>query len=204
MKYRSLQRTSDPVVEPVSLADAKQHLRVDIETDDLFIQGLITAAREWCEVYTSRAFVHQRYVMRLDSFPAEITLPRPPMARSGAVTAVTVTYTINDGSTANQTTAVLSTDQYRVDREATPGVVRTLYAGVWPSNLLDQNSITVTWWAGYGADGASVPKQVRAAILMLVGHWYENRQSVLTGTVSKTVEFGVHALLDSIRWGDYR
>jgi hypothetical protein len=39
---------------------------------------------------------------------------------------------------------------------------------------------------------------------MLVGHWYEFRTSVLTGSISKEVEFGVKSLLDSQRWGSYR
>jgi uncharacterized phiE125 gp8 family phage protein len=62
----------------------------------------------------------------------------------------------------------------------------------------------VTWWAGYGASGTSVPAAIRHAILMLVGHWYESRSSVLTGSISKEIEFGVKSLLDSQRWGSYR
>jgi hypothetical protein len=49
-----------------------------------------------------------------------------------------------------------------------------------------------------------VPAAIRHAILMLVGHWYEARSSVLTGTISKEIEFGVKSLLDSQRWGSYR
>ena len=202
MMYRSLTRDTEPVVEPVSGADAKQHLRVDSETDDLYIQGLITAAREWCEVYTGRAFVHQKLTMRLDTFPLEFRLPRPPMATAAAYTGTTVTYTLNDAGTATPSTTTLAASEYRVDRPA--GVIRTIYAGTWPSHLIDQNSIAVTWWAGYGEDGTKVPKQIRAAILMLVGHWYEFRGAVLTGTISKEIEFGVNALLDSCRSAEYR
>jgi hypothetical protein len=49
-----------------------------------------------------------------------------------------------------------------------------------------------------------VPTQIRHAILMLVAHWYDRRESVLTGSISKEVEFGVKSLLDSCRWGAYR
>lgn len=199
MKYRSLTKTSGPVVEPVSLADAKLHLRVDSEADDLYIAGLIQAAREWCEVYTDRTFVHTQYAMTLDTFPWEIELPRPPVAVAAANTATTITYAQEGG-----TTATLASSQYRVDRTAEPGVIRTVYAGTWPSHLLDQNSVTVTWWGGYGEDGTKVPRAVKSAILMLVGSWYENRQAVLSGSVPKELEFGVRALLDSIKWGSYR
>ena len=198
MKYRSLTRTSGPEVEPVSVADAKQHLRVDSETDDLYIAGLISAAREWCEVYTDRTLVHTQYAMTLDTFPWEIELPHPPVAVAAGNTATTITYTQNGG-----TTATLATTDYRVDRTAEPGVIRTVYAGTWPSHLIDRNSITVTWWAGYGADGTKVPKVVKSAILMLVGFWYEKRLAA-DQAAGTEAPFGVRALLDSIKWGSYR
>ena len=200
MQYRSLTRQTPPTVEPVTLTEAKAHLRVDTDADDAYIAGLITAAREWVEQYLDRALVHQQYVMRLDSFPYEIELPRPPMANAGTATAVAVTYTLGDEST-----TTLSATQYRVDRNSTPGVIRQLPNGSWPANDDEENSVTVTWWAGYGSSGTSVPVAIRHAMLMLVGHWYDgSRSGVLTGSISKEVEFGVKSLLDSQRWGSYR
>jgi uncharacterized phiE125 gp8 family phage protein len=172
---------------------------VDISDDDSYIQNLVSSAREWCEQYLDRTLINTQWTMRLDSFPYEIELPRPPIATSGTTTAVALTYTLGDDST-----ATLSTTAYRVDRHSTPGVVRQLRAGTWPANLDDYNAVAVTWWAGYGASGTSVPAAIRHAILMLVGHWYESRSSVLTGSISKEIEFGVKSLLDSQRWGSYR
>ncbi len=65
----SFQRTAPPIVEPVPLALAKQQLRVDFPDDDVLIAGYITAAREWAEVYTRRAFFNQSFVLSLDAFP---------------------------------------------------------------------------------------------------------------------------------------
>jgi uncharacterized phiE125 gp8 family phage protein len=195
VQYRSLTRATPPAVEPVTLTEAKIHLRVDTDTDDAYISTLITAAREWCEQYVDRTLVQTQWTMRLDSFPYEIELPRPPIAASGTATAVTLTYTLGDDST-----ATLSTTAYRVDRNSTPGVVRQLRAGTWPANLDDYNAVSVTWWAGYGSDGSSVPAAIRHAMLMLIGHWYESRSSVLTGSISKEIEYGVKPLLDSQRW----
>ena len=199
MQYRSLTRATPPAAEPVSVSEAKAHLRVDISDDDSYISTLITAAREWCEQYLDRTLINTQWTMRLDSFPYEIELPRPPIATSGTTTAVSLTYTLGDDST-----ATLSTTAYRVDRNSTPGVVRQLRAGTWPANLDDYNAVAVTWWAGYGDSGTSVPAAIRHAILMIVGHWYESRSSVLTGSISKEIEFGVKSLLDSQRWGSYR
>jgi uncharacterized phiE125 gp8 family phage protein len=65
--------------------------------------------------------------------------------------------------------------------------------------------VVITWWGGYGEDGRSVPNQIRHAMLMLVAHWYGTaRESVLIGSISKEIEFGVKSLLDSCRWGTYR
>lgn len=198
MRYRSLTRAAQPVVEPVSLADAKTHLRVDTESDDDHILALISSAREWCENYTQRTFIHTQWTMTFDTFPWEIELPRPPVAVASGNTATTITYAMETGGT-----ATLATSQYRVDRTAEPGVIRTVYAGTWPSHLLDRNSISVTWWGGYGEDGGKVPKVVRSAILMLVAYWYERRLAA-DQIASNAVPFGVSSMLDSIKWGDYR
>ena len=198
MRYRSLTRAAQPVVEPVSLADAKTHLRVDTESDDDHILALISAAREWCENYTQRTFIHTQWTMTFDTFPWEIELPRPPVAVASGNTATMITYAMETGGT-----ATLATSQYRVDRTAEPGVIRTVYAGTWPSHLLDRNSISVTWWGGYGEDGGQVPKVGRSAILMLVAYWYERRLAA-DQIASNAVPFGVSSMLDSIKWGDYR
>jgi uncharacterized phiE125 gp8 family phage protein len=190
-RYRSLKRTTGPVVEPVSLADAKAHCRVDASTEDALIQGYITTAREWVEDYIDRALVTQQLVMKLDAFPAEIELPRPPMVASGTATAVTITYVTGEAGG----TATLATSEYRIDRDSTPGAIRTLYAGSWPSHLIDQNSVTVSWWAGYG-DPTTVPQRVKSAILMCVHELYEKRGDGAMPDAAKR-------LLDTVSWGSY-
>jgi len=198
MNYRSLTRATAPVVEPVTLTETKLHCRVDTNDDDQYLLGLIAAAREWVEAYLDRTLVHTQWEMRLDRFPPEIELPRPPMAMAAAYTATSIVYTLEGGST-----ATLADTEYRVDNNATPGVLRTNYAGTWPSHLFDRNSLTVTWWAGYGEDGTKVPRTIRNAILMLVGHWYESRAAV-AAAAGQEVPFGVKAMLDCNRWGNYR
>ena len=191
MRYRSLKRTTAPTVEPVTLAEAKAHCRVDTSADDTLIVGYIATARELVEDYLDRSLVTQQYVMRMDAFPAEIELPRPPMVASGTATAVTITYTTGDTGG----TATLSTTQYRVDRDSTPGMVRNLYNGSWPSHLLDANSVSVTWWAGYGS-AADVPQRVKSAMLMTILELYDKRGDA-------QLPAGAKALLDTVSWGSY-
>lgn len=204
MQYRSLTRQTPPAVEPVTLSQAKAHLRVDSTDDDAYIASLITAAREWVEQYLDRTLVHTQWVMRFDKFPDSgiepVELPRPPMVTSGTATAVTVTFTQEVG-----TTSTYSTAEYRVDRYATPGAVLPIYGTTWTPHRQDDNAISITWWAGYGASGSDVPAAIRHAMLMLCSHWYETRgATVATGAVPQDVPFGVRALLDSVKWGSYR
>jgi len=204
VQYRSLVRQTQPAVEPVTLAEAKAHLRVDTADDDTYITGLVRAAREWVEQYLDRTLVHTQWVMRFDKFPPDgtldIELPRPPMVASGTATAVALTFTYENGDTATYSTA-----SFRVDRASTPGAVKTNYGQTWPPHRQDDNAISVTWWAGYGASGSDVPAAIRHAMLMLCSHWYETRgATVATGAVPQDVPFGVSSLLDSVRWGSYR
>jgi uncharacterized phiE125 gp8 family phage protein len=196
VQYRSLVRQTQPAVEPVTLAEAKAHLRVDTADDDTYITGLIRAAREWVEQYLDRTLVHTQWVMRFDKFPADSTadieLPRPPVVASGTATAVTVAYTLEDGATATYGTA-----SFRVDRASTPGAVKTNYAQTWPPHRQDDNAISVTWWAGYGPSGSDVPQGVKNAMLLYVHELYEKRGNAEPPDAAK-------ALLDAYRWGSYR
>ena len=201
MKYNSVTRATGPAVEPLTVAEAKLHLRVDTTEDDTYIGTLITAAREWVENYLDRTLITTQLILRAAEFPTEeLELPRPPMVASGTATAVVITYTLAD-----TTTATLSTALYRVDRTTTPGNVAPIINGTWPSDVIeDANAVAVTYWAGYGPTSASVPATIRHACLMLIGHWYERRSAVLTGTISKAIEFAVESLLASNNWGQYR
>lgn len=203
MEYQSLTRQTLPTVEPVTLSEAKAHLRVDANEDDAYIAALISAAREWCEQYLDRTLVYTQWVMRFDRFPTSgieaMELPRPPMAVAGTATVVSLTFTADSG-----TTGTYAVDQFRVDRQSTPGQVLPIYAGTWPPHRIDAGAHAVTWWAGYGPSGRDVPAAIRHAILMLVGYWYENRGAVLVGSISKPLEFAVESLLSSQKWGGYR
>jgi uncharacterized phiE125 gp8 family phage protein len=183
---------SAPAVEPVDLAEAKLHLRVDTTADNTLITSLITAAREWIEENCARALVNQTWDLYLDEFPAgeEIVLPRPPLS------SVTAVYYTPDGST-QQTFAA---SNYTVDTVSEPGRIVLDSDAAWPGDtLIPVNGVQVRFVAGYGATGASVPRPIRQALLMLVGHYYENREAISVGKTLFDVPFGVKALLAHYR-----
>ena len=197
--YRSLVVAEKPTVEPVSLAEAKAHARVDSEVEDTLIQSYITMAREWLEGVLDMSLVSQTLEARYDLFPVwEIVLPKPPMA------AGTVTITYRDGNGTNQTLSSAS-GHFQADHRTMPGRVYPNYNGVWPLPRGDENSITIRWPAGFGASGFDIPATAKGVILLLTAHWFEMRQPVVTGysqvlPVPKTVE----TLVAATDWGTYR
>lgn len=184
----SLRVYSEPSEEPVSLVEAKLHCRVDIDEDDLLISGLITTAREMAEMTSGRALITQTLDLYLEEWPEDefISLPRPPLQ-----SVTSVVYTDEDG-----TEQTLSTDDYSVDTHSEPGRVALKAGKSWPSDSLQSGSpIRVRYVAGYGTVNL-VPQRYKQAILLLVGHWYENRENVLTsGAMPKNIPMAAEALL---------
>lgn len=154
-----------PADEPVSLADAKAHLRVEDTGDDALITALIVAARREAEHRTGRALVTQTWKLTLDAFPdGKIELPRPPLASVSSIA-----YTDADG--APQT---VDAGDYQVVIDELIGYVQPAYGKAWPSARQVPGTIAVTFVAGYGA-AAAVPQTVKQWMLLQVGAMYENR-----------------------------
>jgi len=188
-----LMLVTPPAEEPVSLADAKAHLRVDISDDDALIATLIKAARELFENYTRRALVTQTWDLVLDAFPAEreLELPRPPLQ-----SVTSITYKEADGSV-----QTFPTSEYVVDTSGMFGRVVLKSASTWPSvQLWPAGAVTVRFVAGYG--GASgVPQAAKHAILLMVAYWYENREAVAVqpGVIAKELPMAYERLMWQLR-----
>lgn len=182
-----------PVNEPVTVLDAKAQSRVDITDDDDLIYAQIVAARELCELQARRAFVTQTLAVTLDAWPANgiIELPRPPLQ-----SVTSIKYTDEDG---NQST--FASSNYIVDTANNRVVLKS--SATWPSDVLQRvAAILVTFVAGYGT-AADVPTIYKQAILLTIGHWYENREAVVVerGVNIQELPIGVNRLLGIDRGG---
>ena len=179
-------RTTTPT-EPVTLDEAKLHLRVDGTDEDALIQGLISAARESCEDRIEGAIPVTGWKLTLDAFPDAIRLPRAPIA-----SVESVKYLDADG--VQQTLSALD---YLVDTVSTPGYIVPAYGKAWPETREQINAVEVEYTAG----SATTPAALKAAILLMVGSLYAFREDDSVGQVSK-IPTGVDALLDPFRyWG---
>lgn len=179
-----------PPAEPVTLAELYVHLRTDTSAgqDDL-IQALIKAAREWCENYCRRSFVQRSLQLRMDTFPpGQIKLPRGPVQ---SITSVKVNGT------------AVSTSVYEADLYGQPPRIAPVYGATWPIPTPAMNAVVVEYVVGYAPGAASptdyaenIPSSIKAAIKLIVGHLYENRETVVLGNIQVlTVPFTVKALL---------
>ena len=197
LRYRSLKRISGPLVEPVTIAEAKAHLRIDADftDDDLYIQNLISAARHHVETVTDRTLIKSQWRMKLDCFPSwDIELPRPPVL----VGNITVTYVPS-----GESSAPVAFTNFRADMDSTPAVIRPQWTGTWPTCRGAENDVVVTYFAGYGESPADVPPPAKHSILMILAHWYSNREAVVQGGMNP-VPMAVDIMLGSLDWGQYR
>ena len=176
--YRSLVRTAQPLVEPVSLSAAKTQCRVDTEADDAYIQSLISVARQYVEDTLDITLLTTTWQARYDIFPVwELNLPRPMLQNKP----ITVTYRQGDG---NYYSLSSSANEFQYDCNSIPGKIYPLWARSWPPTRGDENSVVVEFTAGYGDDGSKVPPVARHLIMLLVAHWYDSRQPVASAAAN--------------------
>jgi len=178
-----------PTTEPISLTEAKLHCRVDETADDALITALITVAREEVQRMSYHALMPQTLELVLDRWVHPIVLPYPPL------TSVTsIKYVDED---AVETT--WASTNYLVSVDRIPALIVLKPNKELPSaTLYPQEAIRVRYVAGY-ATAAAVPQSLKQAMLLLIGHWYENRENTTVGAIARDIPFGVDALCRNYR-----
>lgn len=156
-----LTRFSAPAATPVSLGEAKSHLRVG-DDEDALIQLYLDAAvahLDGAEGILGRCLVTQTWDWTFDAFAQSLTVPLPTLQ-----SVTSITYRDADGAT-----QTLSTDDYRVSGQS-------IHVRDIPGTDGEPGAVTVRFVAGYG-NAAAVPAAIKAAILLLVGDAYANREA---------------------------
>lgn len=195
-----------PAAEPVSTATAKAHLRVDISTDDTLIETLITAARDLVERHTRRSLIYTGYRYTIDQFPGgPILLPRSPAVSANSSTVFNyATPRIQYVDTAGVTQTMTVSTEYELDLASNPPRIVQPPDIVWPlAKEYKVNAVTIDFVSGYGSSASDVPALLRQAVLMLVAHWYENREAVGSG-VGSEIPLAVDSILRIYSAGDYQ
>lgn len=167
----TLVRTSDPSTEPLTTAEAKNHLRVDTSADDLRIEGLVTAAREHVEEVTRRALITQTWELSLDDFPDGRRVHRPEMIRlprSPVQSVDNIEYVDTGG-----VTQTLDVSRYRADLKSEPARITEAEGEYWPITDGVTNAVTITFKAGYGDAESDVPQAIREAMKLHIELLYD-------------------------------
>lgn len=206
-----------PEMAPVSLTEAKAHLRVEVDDDDALIEGLVKAATEHLDGWTGilgRCLVEQEWRHDFDAFARCLALPLGPV-----ISITSITWRRPDGtlSTVASSNFSLVTDSGGRTR------VRFKDGFALPTDLHESRAIAVTYKAGYETipevpavppgDGdppdppgspavpakTTVPDPLKVAIMLMAGNWYEQREAVVIGTISSVLPMGVTALIAPYR-----
>jgi uncharacterized phiE125 gp8 family phage protein len=153
-----------PALEPLTLAEAKAHLRVEHDDDNDVITGLVKGARSHVEIATRRALITQRWRLVRDCWPASGRLTVAPGPLKQLVAARLYN---NDGST-----RALDLASFIVDKA---GSVLALASGAIVAPGRAAAGIEIDVDVGYGDAASDVPEPLRQAIRLLLAHWYESR-----------------------------
>ncbi len=192
---------SAPASEPVTLVEAKLHLRVDFADDDTLITMLIGAAREQAEALCNRALVTQSWDLYLDAFPRQnfygILPGYAPLdqfipsvlqmqrgysvrVRGGKIEIPFAPLQRIDYVKYTDPTGIVQTSaqsMYTVDNVSEPGAITPAPDQYWPNTLNVLNAVQIGFTCGYG-DPSLVPSGIKSWMLMRIGSLYENREEV--------------------------
>jgi uncharacterized phiE125 gp8 family phage protein len=179
--------TAAPAVQPVTLVEAKAWMWIEHSNDDTLIGSMVSAAIAHLDGYTGilgRCIVNQTWRQDYTEWSGDLRLPFPD------VSSVTVKYF--DSENNEQT---VSSANYELIEDDGGALVRFVTNWTGP-NLYDDRSdrVRVTLVAGFGAAEVNVPEPIKAAIKMLVAHWYANREAA-SGQAMAEVPLSVSAVI---------
>lgn len=187
--------TIDAEPRPIDLAVVKQHLKRFDDSDDTYINGLMVAAMQAAENATHRQIITAEWELLLDRFPAglaPIKLPRPPWQATNYVKYYDTSGVLTIWSSSNYETA-----GYKEPAEIWPA-----YGKVWPIARVKPGAVVVGFDSGYGDAFESVPTLLKHGMLMLIGHWYMNREAVTVGPQGFELPIGVKNIFEQCSVGD--
>jgi uncharacterized phiE125 gp8 family phage protein len=177
-----------PALEPVSLAEAKAHLRVEHDDEDAEILALVAGARIHIEAQTRRALITQTWRLVRDAWPVDGRIAVLPAPLRELLAARVV---MRDGSA-----QTIDLDRFTLDQAGAPAML-AFAPSTLPGSDRPVAGIELDVEVGYGDDADDVPQPLRQAILKLVAHWYENRG--LAGDRAAVLPLTIGALIAPYR-----
>lgn len=184
--------TTAPTSEPITIDEVKEYLKLesDFTDEDNLINSLIIAARIFVENRTGKSLIKQVRTQYMDEFgycDAVNILYGPLLDVSGTTIRSVKYYDTND------TLQTMSASDYWID--STSDIPRVVVKNSWPSLKSRPNAVQIEFNAGYGADGDSIPADIKNAMWLYIAHFYENRVPEVVGVTVGKFSFTIDALL---------
>lgn len=209
-KYKQL---TAPTFEPVTLDEAKKHLRLEHTNDDVLIETvIIPGVRDFAERHTGTIIPVRTFTAVYDtifqtkfnadmgwwdgvregaisttSYANSLELPLPPLV---SIEEVRVINRAAESSVFDDT-------NYYADTYSEPGKLVLNEAKLWPADMREQNAIEIDFTAGYAQD--SIPPMLKVACNQIVSHWYENRELYEVGTILARVPVSAMSILERFK-----
>lgn len=187
----ALKLVTPAATDPVTLAEAKAHMRVDHDDDDRLIELLISAATNNAERFMGRALVEQTWDFYFDKFvDGPIELPMPPLIGIDGLF-----YRGSDGFDVE-----VPAPTYAADDASEPARIFLADGASWPAITSATNVARVRFTAGYPDNDDSppalnVPPDIKVAILMMTATLYENRETIVIGQTATMIPWSAEQLL---------
>lgn len=187
----TLEVITQPTIPDTWLGKAKRQLQIEADesVDDMMLADLLEDAAEFVGDRSDIALLPMGFRLTVPRFPCSsltpIYLPRPPL-----VTVDQITYLDTTGARQTLDPA---------DYEISTGQVSMVHAATdqyWPSVKCREDSVQIDYTAG-----ASTPRIATRAILLLVGHWFLNREASTEKRLAD-IPMGVDALISQLQPGD--
>jgi len=173
----------------LTTAEVKTHLKVDTTADDTYIDTLIVAATKSCEEYTNRFFITTEITQYGDKWRDVAELYKSPVQ----TTLFNVKYWPPTG-----TLQTLLTTKYTLDNVSKPARLVPSPNESWPDIIDGLNAIEINYKVG--VDSADdVDGAIKQAVLLTIGHWYQNRETVVIGRIATEVPISAKYLLDQYK-----
>ncbi len=185
---KTYQVTTAATTYPVSLTEAKSHLKVDTNADDTYIESIIKAATQLSEEYTNRFFIDTVVTQYASDFKEIETLFK---SKVSAVTHVKY-------YDSNNTLQTLSATVYDEQLNYEPAQIQLADGQSYPAFTKRNDAVEVKYTVGYGA-ASDVPEIIKQAILLTIGNFYANRESVIVGRMVSELPQNSKWLLDTYK-----
>jgi uncharacterized phiE125 gp8 family phage protein len=194
-----IERLTAPAVEPLTLAEVKEACRIDGVDQDGFLSRATKAARELIEGPDGAGLVliASRWRQRFDGFVSSLWLPMGPVIGIEGIDYV-------DAAGVLQT---LPPAAYHWRKGRYEARIQPAHGLTWPVARRQYDAVQVTFTAGFPGTEVEppslgvVPEPLRIAMLMLIGHWHEHRETVVVGEIPAEVQLGYRDLVNRYRVG---